>query len=264
MNLLSQRIMNRKEVVALIEIKGFILNDESVGPNGETNVLATYPRKVKEALDNEPSDDVDVYINSEGGELMGGTEIYSLLRDSDKKIHVKVVGMAGSAASLIACAGDDVSMSPGSVFMIHNASTNGSKFDGVLDTFNEGVANIYSLKTGLPRDELHRMMSSETWMTAGEAIKLGFADQLMFEDDKELVALAKGDKNMNEDEKNQTPVPKEGAGTNEALDVLKSIDKHLGNIEAKLPDKPAPAKEEDPKPGKVENAADDVLKALFG
>ncbi|KZY05262.1 MULTISPECIES: head maturation protease, ClpP-related [unclassified Sulfitobacter] len=132
---------------------------------------------------------VTVNINSPGGDMFEGLAIYNLLREHPAKVTVKVMGVAASAASIIAMAGDSVLMGTGSVMMIHNAwgAVIGNRHDfsdaaNVFETFDASMAAIYSARTGMKEPEIMAMLdgptraSDGTYMTAEDAIAKGFAD----------------------------------------------------------------------------------------
>lgn len=127
--------------------------------------------------------DLTVWINSPGGDCFAAAQIYNMLRDYQGKVTVKVDGLAASAASVIAMAGDDVLVSPVSMLMIHNPSTVAmgdtaemQKAIGMLDEVKNSIVNAYQEKTGLSRNKLSKLMDEETWMDAGKAVDLHFAD----------------------------------------------------------------------------------------
>lgn len=147
------------------------------------------------------NEDVEITINSYGGSLSAGNEIYTGLMEFTGKLTVKVI-MAGSAASLIAMAGTEVQMSPVGQIMIHNVSMYADgdyremdKASEILRKSNVSLSNAYQLKTGKSREEILSLMDDETWLTAEEAIELGFADGEMFveEEDKTLLVANIGD-----------------------------------------------------------------------
>lgn len=147
------------------------------------------------------NDDVEITINSYGGSLSAGNEIYTGLMEFTGKVKIKVI-MAGSAASLIAMAGDEVQMSPVGQIMVHNVSMYAGgdyremdKASEILKKSNISLANAYQLKTGKSREEILKLMDDETWLTAEEAIEHGFADSEMFveEEDKTLLVANIGD-----------------------------------------------------------------------
>lgn len=129
---------------------------------------------------------VTVNINSPGGDLFEGFAIYNLLRDHDGEVTVKVLGLAASAASVIAMAGDTIQVSRASFVMIHNTwvMAIGNRNDlhetaEFLEPFDRAMADIYSSRTGLDTDDVTAMMDAETWMGGAEAIGKGFADEFL-------------------------------------------------------------------------------------
>ena len=139
---------------------------------------------------------VTVNVNSPGGDMFEGLAIYNLLREHPAKVTVKVMGVAASAASIIAMAGDEVLMGTGSVMMIHNAwgLVIGNRHDfadaaSVFQTFDASMASIYAARTGMTEEEVMAMLdgptraSDGTYMTATEAIAKGFADGEFDEDE---------------------------------------------------------------------------------
>ena len=109
-----------------------------------------------------------------------------MLLSYDGKVTVKIDGLAASAASVIAMAGDEVLVSPVSMLMIHNPSTMamGDKDDlaqaiSMLDSVKDSILNAYVKKTGLSKNKLSKLMDDETWMDASKAVELHFADRVM-------------------------------------------------------------------------------------
>lgn len=128
---------------------------------------------------------ITVQIHSPGGDCIAAAQIYNMLMDYPADVTVKIDGLAASAASVIAMAGTKVTMSPTSLIMIHNPSTMAfgesadmQKAIHLLDEVKESIINAYEVKTGLPRDELSRLMDEETWMNANKAKELGFCDEI--------------------------------------------------------------------------------------
>jgi len=149
------------------------------------------PNQVESALQNANHQPVTVEIASNGGDVFAGSEIYSLLKGYDNDVTVNIVGLAASAASVIAMAGDTVKIAPTAQIMIHKAWTDsqGNADDlehqaNVLGTIDQSIASAYENKTGMSQDELLQMMSNETWLTAKDAVDKGFADEIMFEDEQ--------------------------------------------------------------------------------
>ena len=131
--------------------------------------------------------DITVWINSPGGDVVAGSQIYTALKEHKGQVTVKIDGIAASAASVIAMAGDFVYMSPTSLLMIHDPITIaiGDQNDmeqaiAVLRECKESIINAYALKTGISRAKISRLMSDETWMNAKKAVELGFADKILY------------------------------------------------------------------------------------
>jgi ATP-dependent Clp protease protease subunit len=129
--------------------------------------------------------DITVWINSPGGDCFAAAQIYNMLCDYTGKVTVKIDGLAASAASVIAMAGDDILVSPVSMMMIHNPSTIAmgdtdemQKAIRMLDSVKDAIINAYQAKTGLSRNKLGKLMDEETWMDAEKAVELHFADHL--------------------------------------------------------------------------------------
>ena len=127
---------------------------------------------------------------SGGGSVYAGSEIYTALKNHKGQVNVSIVGLAASAASVIAMAGKTVKMSPTAQFMVHNVSSQGKgdyrdmqHMADILKTANETIASAYILKTGKSKDEILAMMDKETWLTAEKAKEYGFVDEVMFTND---------------------------------------------------------------------------------
>ena len=140
--------------------------------------------------------DVDVIINSPGGDVFAGAQIYSMLKAHPGKVTVKIAGMAGSIASEIAMAGDEVLISPVGYLMIHQpwmrAAGNAAAFEKAAEQLKEvaqGIINAYVIKTGLDEDRIREMLDNETYMNAQSAIEMGFADGI-WEFDREKYRAA--------------------------------------------------------------------------
>ncbi|MDY3303807.1 MAG: Clp protease ClpP [Clostridia bacterium] len=146
------------------------------------------PKIFKDEL-NGGNGDITVWINSPGGDCVAAAQIYNMLRDYKGNVTVKVDGIAASAASVIAMAGDKVLMSPVSMLMIHNpmtvaygSSDEMQKAIEMLSSVKDSIVNAYEIKTGLSRAKLSHLMDAETWMDANKAVELGFADDILTRD----------------------------------------------------------------------------------
>lgn len=154
------------------------LEGQYITPEGFAEDLATIKGKSK----------ITIKLNSCGGDLYTGIAIHNALKGLTGRKTVIVEGIAASAASVIACAGDDVQVYPGSLVMIHGVA--GLIFDYMtlgdlkkavkaFDADERAVAEIYKAKTGIEVETLRNMMTNETWMTGSQAIEKGFADTLL-------------------------------------------------------------------------------------
>lgn len=143
-------------------------------------------KALADRLKNSNGDTINLRINSGGGEVFTATAFYSLLKSSNKTINVYIDGLAASAATLIACAGDKVIMPVNALYMIHNPlswtygnSENMREMADLLDTVRDTLVATYKQKTGLDDAKIIELMDNETWLTASEALKLGFVDEIM-------------------------------------------------------------------------------------
>jgi ATP-dependent Clp protease protease subunit len=176
------------------------------------------PQLFKDEL-NAGNGDITVWINSPGGDCVAAAQIYNMLSNYKGKVTVKIDGIAASAASVIAMAGDTVLVSPVSMLMIHNPATIAwgdhaemQKAIDMLSEVKESIINAYVLKTGLSRPKLSHLMDAETWMDANKAVELGFADEIMArakaEPKKEEEGAEEGSlEEDEEDEKKFPPAP---------------------------------------------------------
>ena len=129
--------------------------------------------------------EITVRINSPGGSVYEGNTIYNLLASHKATINVVIDGIAASIASIIAMAGDTITIAENGYFMIHNPMTGVfgpasdlRKMADVLDKLKKGLCNVYMSKTGMSEKQLSDLMDAETWMTADEAVGMGFADKV--------------------------------------------------------------------------------------
>ena len=136
--------------------------------------------------------DITVWINSPGGDVFAAAQIYNMLMEYPGNVDVRIDGIAASAASVIAMAGNKVSMSPVAMMMIHNPMTvaMGDKkvmqqAIDMLDEIKESIINAYELKTGQSRTKIAHMMDTETWFNAKKAVELGFADDILYAGDSD-------------------------------------------------------------------------------
>lgn len=131
----------------------------------------------------EPESDLDIHLNSYGGIATEGAAIHALIVQRPGRTNIVVDGIAASAASLIAMAGETVTMSSGAVMMIHDPATfaYGPAADllkavGQLEALGTSYARVYADKSGQSVEDCREIMKAETWFTADQAVEAGFAD----------------------------------------------------------------------------------------
>jgi ATP-dependent Clp protease protease subunit len=185
---------------------------------------------------------LNIYINSAGGNVVDGQAIYSMLKRHTANKTVYIDGLAASIASVIAMAGNQIKIPRNAMIMIHNAwgvvggnAKELRKMSDVLDKVDETIKVVYAEKTGLSIENITQLMEAETWMTAEEAISKGFADELITE--KKIAACMSSDffnryKNVPKDlviEEEEKTIPETEEETSE-----KSIQDILAVYEQKI------------------------------
>ena len=144
-------------------------------------------RRVAAALRAIGREDVNVNINSPGGNFFNGMGMYNVLRAHPARVTINVMGMAGSAASIVAMAGDEILIADGSFIMVHNSSavTLGNKYDTadateILNEIDGAMADVYAARSGADRDDaiawMDRHRGVGTMFNASRAIEVGLAD----------------------------------------------------------------------------------------
>ncbi|EAG6554635.1 Clp protease ClpP [Listeria monocytogenes] len=169
-----------------IDVKGVVVSNDDKWIYDFFEMDSVSPNDISEAL-KDTVEPVEVVINSGGGDVYAGSEIYSTLKEYAGDVTVKIVGLAASAASVIAMAGNTVKIAPTAQLMIHNVSSMGSgdfrdfqHQSGVLENYNKSIASAYMLKSGKEESEVLEFMNNETWFTAEQAKGHGFVDEIMF------------------------------------------------------------------------------------
>ncbi|MFC6170460.1 head maturation protease, ClpP-related [Loigolactobacillus jiayinensis] len=178
-----------------IQVKGTIVSDSDAAIYRWLGYDVTAPKDIQLPEDDS---DVTVEINSPGGDVYAGAEIYTKLRGYTGKVNANIVGVAASAASVIAMAGDHVAISPMGQMMIHNASariqgnaTDHKHLADVLDGVSAQIADSYAARTGKNAADFQALMDKETYFTAKESVEQGLADEIMFAEN-EAPAVAAG------------------------------------------------------------------------
>lgn len=146
-------------------------------------------KRISAALRSIGDRDVTVNVNSPGGDMFEGIAIYNMLREHKGHVTVKVLGMAASAASIIAMAGDTIEIGRPSFLMIHNgwmvAAGNRHEFREIADwmeQFDSAMTDVYTARAGMDAGDVAEMMDKETWIGGAKAIEQGFADAMLESD----------------------------------------------------------------------------------
>ncbi len=179
--------------MARLKLSGSIVSDD-IGPLYEHyNYSVIYPRKVQEAIEANPvGEDLVLELNSTGGSVYAGFEIYSMLRSSSVHSVAEIQSVAASAASTISSGCDEVRMSPVAQIMIHDPCLCGGgnireHKEGLqaLTAIKESILNGYTARCGAKctRQHLADLMTKETFLTAQKAVELGLADSILYEDE---------------------------------------------------------------------------------
>jgi ATP-dependent Clp protease, protease subunit len=141
---------------------------------------------------------LNIYINSDGGDVFAGQAIYSMLKRHPATKNIYIDGLAASIASLIAMAGDKIIMPANAMMMVHRAWTvamgNANDFRKMaedMDKIDESIVTVYEAKTGMKQEDIISLLDAETWLTAQDALDNGFCDEI--EEEKQVAASLKGD-----------------------------------------------------------------------
>lgn len=156
-------------------------------------------KRIAAALRSLKGADVTVNINSPGGDMFEGLAIYNLLREYSGKVSVKVLGLAASAASIIAMAGDEIRIARSGFLNIHNCwvVALGNRHDlqamiGTLEPFDLAMAEIYATRTGSELAAMQQLMDADTWLNGSAAVEQGFADDLLAADAVKIIQKVAG------------------------------------------------------------------------
>lgn len=180
-----------------IKMKGPLISNNEYEVYEFFGLEAVSAKSITDQFPEDINEDITLEVNSNGGLVTVGSEIYTALKNYKGHVTVEVTGMAASAASVAIMGADTVKISPTAQIMIHKAlltratgnSDDLEKAVNALKSSDQSIINAYVSKTGLSEDEIFEMMKNETFMSANEAIEKGFADELMtFEKDLGAVA----------------------------------------------------------------------------
>lgn len=174
--------------MAVLEIKGDIISNDDKWIYNWFGYESTCPADVDKAIETlKPGEKLEVFVNSGGGSVMAGQEIYSKLKRRND-VEIEIQSIAGSAAGVVAMAGKS-RISPVGMIMIHNVSMSGAHGDyhdmqknvEILKQMNSAMASAYTEKSGMPLEDVLKLMDKETWLTANQCLEYGFVDEIMEE-----------------------------------------------------------------------------------
>lgn len=167
-----------------VDVKGAIVSDDDAWIYDLFGESYASPSKIAQAIEEADGEALDIDINSGGGDVFAGSEIYAALRAYSGDVNIHVVGLAASAASVIACAGHS-DIAPTAQFMVHNVSTyaagNYHDMDSASDMLqqaNRAIAAAYVEKSGMSEQDALDLMDAESWLTAQDAVDYGLIDEI--------------------------------------------------------------------------------------
>lgn len=170
------------------QIRGDIINNDTKWFYDWLEWEATCPKDIQSVIDLlEPGEELRVIVNSGGGDVCAGQEIYTMLRKCKNSV-AEIDSLAGSAAGVAAMGANRVLISPVGMIMIHNVTGSGytsgdyhlyEKRAKALKEINAALARSYSEKSGKSVEEILKIMDRETWLTANQAVEMGFADETL-------------------------------------------------------------------------------------
>lgn len=185
------------------QIKGVVVSNDDKWIYDWFGMDAISPKDILNEIEAADGEDLEVEINSPGGDVYAGSEIYSSLMAYKGKVITDIVGIAASAAGLIAMAGRPTRISPTAQLMVHNAMSQPygdyrilQQESDILKNYNISIANAYRLKTGMSQEQILEIMgkggsyNGGSWLNAQQALELKFVDEIMFDEGKKLVASA--------------------------------------------------------------------------
>lgn len=178
---------NSAEDAVELRIEGEIVSDDDAWFYEWFGIPVASPNAFKSELAEHKGKDINVWIDSWGGDVFAAAGMYNALKEHKGKVIVKIDGKAVSAGSIIAMAGDEIHISPVGIMMIHNpwSGASGEAKDmrhtaDVLDEVKETLINAYQIKTKLSRKKISQLMDEETWMSAKKAVSEGFATHILY------------------------------------------------------------------------------------
>lgn len=187
-------------------------------------------KRVSAALRRIGDQEVYVDINSPGGDFFEGVAIYNMLRQHGQKVHVRILGVAASAASVIAMAGDQIEIGRAGFLMIHNAwvIALGNRHDmreaaDVLEPFDDAMASVYAAQAGVEKAKAAEWMDNETWFNGEQAVEAGLATGLLAADAVKEDAQAKARAPRNATRKVDAMLAKAGVPRSERRSLIGEV-----------------------------------------
>lgn len=184
--------------MAKVHIRGEIIPNDYKWYYDLLGMDSTTPKDVQDIMDAAGGEEIEVYINSRGGSVEAGSEIYTALKSYKGNVKIYITGEACSAASVIAMAAYS-EMSPTALMMVHcvSAGIRGNhsamrRGAEMLEVADEALCAAYMDKTGMTKGEALAMMEKETWLTAEQAKERGMVDKVMFEHPEEITIMTAG------------------------------------------------------------------------
>ena len=187
-------------------------------------------KRISAALRSIGSNPVTVNVNSPGGDFFEGLAIYNLLREHPAEVTVNIVGIAASAASIIAMAGDQVRIARAGFFMIHNswvmAAGDRNALREVadwLEPFDQAQSDVFAARTGIEAKDIATMLDKETWISGQAAVEQGFADSLLASDQLEIDPQATATRELRAERKHDILCAKAGVTKTFARTLLAEL-----------------------------------------
>jgi ATP-dependent protease ClpP protease subunit len=177
----SLKINAAANVIQILDVIGFDYYDGGITA-----------KTISDALEEMNGQDVEVVMNSPGGDMFEGIAIHNVLKSYEGKVTIDIIGIAASAASVIALAGDKIRIAETAFFMIHNAWTHASgdkayfrEMAEYLEPFDKSMGELYAKKSGIAFEEIVALMDKETFFSGSETVEKGFADEILNEEIEE-------------------------------------------------------------------------------
>lgn len=184
-------------------------------------------KTISDQLEQMDGRDVRVVMNTPGGDMFEGIAIHNVLKGYPGNVTIDIIGLAASAGSVIALAGDNIRIARTAFYMIHNAWTYASgdknfflEMAEYLAPFDKSMAELYSRKSGISVEEITAYMDKETFFTGSDTVEKGFADELLNEDVEESTESTKNLKAVREME---AALRTYGCSRTEARNLLKEF-----------------------------------------